>query len=173
MLYSAVWLMTQFLQSQQPRHKLVAFGSTLGGTMDSKVVYLLAADLLLITHTLFVAFVIFGLIFVLVGKLFSWRGIRNRWFRLVHLTAIGVVVLQSWLGIVCPLTTWEMALREKAGDVVYAGTFVSHWLETILYFSAPAWVFVLCYTIFGMLVLASWFWVRPDPFTVPKNNDAT
>jgi hypothetical protein len=92
---------------------------------------------------------------------------------LAHLIAIGVVVLQSWLGIICPLTTWEMALREKAGDAVYAGTFVSHWLETILYYSAPAWVFVLCYTVFGLLVLASWFWVRPHPFTTPINHDAT
>ena len=141
--------------------------------MESKIVYLLAADVLLFTHALFVAFVIFGLLFVFVGKRFSWPWVRNPWFRLAHLIAIGVVVLQSWLSIVCPLTTWEMALREKAGDAVYAGTFVSHWLETVLYYSAPAWVFALCYTVFGLLVLASWFWVRPNPFTTPRNHDAT
>jgi len=129
-----------------------------------KTGYLLAADLLLFTHTLFVAFVIFGLLFVFAGKLLSWNWVRNRWFRLLHLIAIGVVVLQSWLGIICPLTTWEMALREKAGDAVYPGTFISHWIETILYFSAPAWVFVLCYSAFGLLVVVAWFWVRPHEF---------
>jgi len=141
--------------------------------MESKTVYLIAADLLLFAHTLFVAFVLFGLLFIFAGRLFSWAWVRNRLFRLAHLIAIGVVVFQSWLGIICPLTTWEMALREKAGDSIYAGTFISHWLEAILYYRAPPWVFVLCYSIFGLLVLASWFWVRPDPFTKQKNHDAS
>lgn len=130
--------------------------------MDSKSLYLLAADALLIAHTMFVAFVVFGLLLILAGKLFSWRWVRNRTFRIAHLLAIGVVVVQSWLGAICPLTTWEMALRERAGDTVYGGTFVSHWLETILYYNAPAWVFVVCYTAFGLLVVFSWFWVRPN-----------
>lgn len=127
--------------------------------------YLLAADAILVTHTLFVAFVVFGLMFILVGKLRSWSWVRNRWFRLAHLACIGVVVLQSWLGAICPLTTWEMALRQRAGDTVYSGSFISHWLETILYYRAPEWVFVLCYTLFGALVVASWFWVPPRPLS--------
>ena len=130
--------------------------------MESQTFYLLAADMLLLTHVLFVAFVVFGLLLILAGKLFSWSWVRNRIFRLAHLIAIGVVVVQSWFGVICPLTTWEMALRERAGDVVYGGTFMSHWLETILYYNAPAWVFVVCYTIFGLLVVVSWFWVRPS-----------
>jgi hypothetical protein len=141
--------------------------------MESNIAYLLAADLLLFAHTLFVAFVVFGLLFIFAGKFFSWAWVHNLSFRLVHLIAIGVVVFQSWLGIICPLTTWEMALREKAGDSVYAGSFVSHWLETILYYSAPSWVFVLCYTVFGLLVLASWFWVRPNPFRTRRDHDGT
>lgn len=130
--------------------------------MDPEIAYLLAADALLFVHVLFVAFVVLGLILIWLGKAFSWNWVRNRVFRFAHLAAIGIVVIQSWLGVICPLTTWEMALREKAGDVVYNGSFVSHWLDRILYFNAPAWVFVTCYTIFGLLVVASWIWVRPS-----------
>jgi hypothetical protein len=129
--------------------------------MESSVLYVLAADALLATHVLFVLFVVLGLVLVLVGKFSGWSWVRNPWFRLAHLAAIAVVVLQSWAGVVCPLTTWEMALRERAGDVTYAGTFVSHWLDALLYYQAPAWVFALCYTIFAAAVVASWFWVRP------------
>ncbi len=129
--------------------------------MEPDVLYLLGADILLFVHVAFVVFVVFGLLLILAGGFFSWRWVRNRIFRIVHLIAIGVVVVQSWLGVICPLTTWEMALREKAGDTVYSGTFISHWLETILYYRAPAWVFVVCYTVFGLLVIGSWFWVRP------------
>ena len=132
--------------------------------MDSGFYYLLAADLLLLTHVLFVAFVVFGLVLVFVGKPLNWDWVRNPWFRLVHLAAIGVVTLQAWLGIICLLTTWEMALRKKAGDATYTGEFIAHWLEQILYYRAPPWVFIVCYTVFAALVVASWFWVRPRPF---------
>ena len=132
--------------------------------MNSTVFYLIAADTILFTHVLFVAFVIFGLILIFVGKLLSWSWVRNPWFRLAHLIGIVVVVLQAWLGVICPLTTWEMALRSKAGDAVYSGSFIAHWLETLLYYQAPAWVFVVCYSAFGSLVVLSWFWARPRPF---------
>lgn len=131
--------------------------------MESGAFYLLAADLILVTHVLFVAFVVFGLLMIVAGRLLSWSWVRNPRFRWIHLFAIAVVVLQSWLGVICPLTTWEMALRERAGDAVYPGTFVSHWMETLLYYRAPEWVFVCCYTVFGALVVACWFWVRPRP----------
>jgi hypothetical protein len=80
--------------------------------MEQTHVYLLAADLLLFAHALFVVFVVSGLLMIIAGRLLSWSWVRNPWFRLAHLIAIGVVVLQSWLGQVCPLTIWEMALRE-------------------------------------------------------------
>jgi len=132
--------------------------------MGSGFLYLLAADLLLFAHVSFVAFVVLGLALILIGKPFEWAWVRNPWFRFTHLAAIGVVVVQSWLGLICPLTTSEMALRQRADDVVYSGSFMSHWLDSILYFQAPAWVFTVCYTVFATLVIASWFWVRPRHF---------
>ena len=141
--------------------------------MPSETIYLAAADALLFTHFLFVVFVIVSLLLILVGRLFSWSWIRNPWFRIAHLIGIAVVVLQSWLGVICPLTIWETELRSKAGGTVYAGSFISHWLEKLLYFQAPDWVFIVCYTTFGLLVLLSWFWVRPLPFAKLKRSDHT
>lgn len=133
--------------------------------VETEQLYLLAADLLLVTHTLFVVFVVIGLAVVVVGKLLDWSWVRHPYFRIAHLAAIVVVVVQSWIGVICPLTQWEMALRERAGDTVYTGSFVANWLDKLLYYQAPAWVFVVCYTFFGALVVASWLWVRPRPFT--------
>jgi hypothetical protein len=133
--------------------------------MDSSTLLLFAADLVLLLHVLLVAFVVFGLLLILTGKVRVWLWVRNPWFRVMHLLAIGVVVVQSWFGALCPLTEFEMALRSQAGDTVYAGTFISHWLDAILYYQAPAWVFVVCYTAFGLVVILSWFWVKPRPFT--------
>lgn len=77
------------------------------------------ADIVLIAHVAFVAFVVLGLLLILYGGCRNWRWIRNPWFRVLHLVAIGLVVIQSWLGIICPLTTLEVALRERAGQVTY------------------------------------------------------
>ncbi|MDH3387200.1 MAG: DUF2784 domain-containing protein [Gammaproteobacteria bacterium] len=130
--------------------------------MDESLLYLVAADALLVSHALFVCFVVIGLLLIFVGKWLGWRWVRHPGFRIVHLLAIAIVVLQSWLGMICPLTAWEMNLRATAGDAVYAGSFVSHWLERLLYYHAPEWVFVVVYTLFGALVVASWRWVRPE-----------
>ena len=141
--------------------------------MDSSTVSLLVADVILLVHVLFVIFVVLGLVLILVGNALAWSWVRNPWFRLLHFIAIGVVVIQSWLHIICPLTTIEMELRTRAGDTAYSGSFISHWLETILYYQAPPWVFIVCYTTFGAIVVAAWFWVRPRRFTKLKNRNAT
>lgn len=124
---------------------------------------LLLADTILIVHVLFVAFVVCGLFAVYMGYFLHWKWVRNRAFRTIHLCAIGYVVGQAWLGAVCPLTRWEMALRAEAGAASYAGSFIQHWLQRLLYYTAPEWVFVMVYTIFGSLVIVSWLTVRPNP----------
>ena len=126
---------------------------------------MLAADLLLLGHVLFVTFVVVGFALVVFGGPLDWGWVRNPWLRVTPLAAILVVALQSWLGVVCPLTTWEMALRRRAGDEVYSGTFISHWLDALLYYEAPEWVFIVAYTAFALAVAGAWFWVRPRPFT--------
>ena len=128
----------------------------------SDVILLLLADTILVIHVLFVAFVVIGLLAIYLGYWLNWRWVYNRTFRIIHLCAIGYVVVQAWLGVVCPLTTWEMALRAEAGTATYAGSFIQHWLHRALYFTLPAWVFMVVYTLFGGLVLASWWLVRPN-----------
>lgn len=133
--------------------------------MDSSTLLLFAADAILLLHVLVVIFNIFSLLFIFVGKVYNWHWISNPWFRLIHLISVSIVVLLSWLNSICPLTSIEMALRAKAGDTTYTGTFISHWLETILYYQVPPWVFAVCYTIFGILVIVSWYMIPPRRFS--------
>ena len=90
--------------------------------------YLFAADLVLLTHVLFVGFVVLGLVLIVLGGALGWGWVRYHRFRWLHLGAIGVVVLQAWLGVICPLTHLEMYLRERADAVRYSGSFIAHWL---------------------------------------------
>jgi hypothetical protein len=129
--------------------------------LSKESLYVLAADAILVSHVLLVAFIVVGLVLIYIGKWLSWAWVRNYWFRLLHLAAITVVVLLSWVGAVCPLTTWETEMRELAGGQGYEGSFIEHWLQSILYYEAPAWVFIVAYTVFAGVVAASWFTVPP------------
>lgn len=117
------------------------------------------ADALLVLHVAVVLFVVAGLALVLVGGPLRWRSARSPVFRWAHLAAVAVIALQSWLGQLCPLTVWEQALRERAGQTGYATSFVEHWLAALLYVQAPWWSFVLAYSLLlGVVALAWWRW---------------
>jgi polyferredoxin len=126
--------------------------------------YQLLANLVLALHVAIVVFVVGGLVFIIVGNLRAWPGANALWFRGAHLTAILVVVAEVWVGAVCPLTTFEMWLRAKARTTTYAGSFIEYWLQRILYYDAPAWAFALAYSLFGLVVVATW-WYFPPKFS--------
>jgi hypothetical protein len=123
--------------------------------------YPLLADAVLLLHFAIVAFVVGGLVLTIVGNLRGWRWVNGRGFRLLHLAAIGVVVAQAWLGVACPLTTLEMWLRAQAGIRTYSGSFIAYWLARLMYYEAPAWIFTLVYSLFGLLVAATWWRFPP------------
>ena len=129
--------------------------------MRDESAYQLIADAVLMLHFALVAFVVGGLVVVWVGNLRGWRWVNAWWFRLVHITAIGVVVTQAWLGVDCPLTTLEMWLREEAGMASYQESFIAHWVQRVIYYEAPQWVFIWIYTLFGLLVAATWWRYPP------------
>ena len=122
---------------------------------------LLLANAVLVVHAGIAAFVVAGLALTVIGNLKHWRWVNNAWFRIAHVAAIGIIVAESWLGFICPLTTLEMWLRARAGEASYGGGFIKHWLQQLLYYSAPPWVFVVVYTVFALLVLVIWWYFPP------------
>ena len=134
--------------------------------MSGAVQFRVLADVVLFVHVTFVTFVVLGLVSILIGGARGWRWIRNPWLRICHLAAIAVVAVQTWLGVTCPFTRLEMVLRRRAGDATYDGSFIAHWLEELFYADAPAWLFAIAYTLFGLAVLGTWFGVPPRPLRV-------
>lgn len=132
----------------------------------------LLADTVLLVHVSVAVFVVAGLVFIVVGYLARWRVASNLVFRLAHLAAIAVVVAESWFGVVCPLTTLEMSLRAQAGTSTYSGGFIEHWLSRVLFYEAPPWVFVMAYSVFGLLVAASWLYFPPRAIRPLREADA-
>ena len=109
--------------------------SVSGSRAAEPLPYALLADAVLALHVALVLFVVGG--FVL------------------------VVVAEAWFGVVCPLTSLEMWLREQADGSTYAGGFIEHWLSRVLYYDAPPWVFTAVYSLFGVAVAATWWRFPP------------
>ncbi len=120
------------------------------------------ADLIVVVHATFVAFVVLGLAAILVGAALRWRWVRNRWFRGVHLAAIMVVVAESLAGVACPLTVWEDQLRRQAGQGGYSGDFLGYWAHRLIFFHGEPWMFTVAYVTFGACVLATFFLAPPE-----------
>jgi len=115
--------------------------------------YRAAANLLLVVHFAYVAFVVFGFLAILAGLVFRCSWARSPLLRWSHLAAILIVASEALLNITCPLTTWEQQLRTSAGQKVNDGDFIATWLHTLIFFELPGWVFTTTYVSFGAAVL--------------------
>ena len=85
--------------------------------------YLIAADVVLVVHLLFIGFVV-------VGSFLTWRWPRLIW---VQLPAMVYGVLVEFVGFACPLTALQNLLLRRAGRTGYRGGFISHYLIQVIY----------------------------------------
>lgn len=82
------------------------------------MLYARAADVVVVVHAAFIAF-------VLVGGFAAWRWRRLLWAHVLAVLFTGGLFL---FGADCPLTDLERYLRRQAGGPVYRDGFVAHYL---------------------------------------------
>ena len=131
----------------------------------------LLADALVVFHVAYVLFVIVGFVLVWVGVLFRWDWVRRPGFRITHLVCTLIVPIEALIGMVCPFTEWEASLRRAAGQQTEDISFMGRLARDVLYYQAPEWVFTVCYVVFGLLALATFFLVpirRAPRASVPQ-----
>ena len=85
--------------------------------------YLLIADVLVVLHLAFVAFVVVGAVLVLRRPRLAW----------VHLPCALWGALIEFTGWVCPLTPLEIRFRQLGGQAGYEGDFIEHHVLPVLY----------------------------------------
>lgn len=117
----------------------------------------MVADLVLLLHLAIVLFNTLGLVLVWLGAALDWRWVRIFAFRIAQLVLMGYIALQAAIGQICPLTLLEDALRGAADE----RGFIARWAAALLYWNAPPWVFAVGYVAWFVLMLATWWWVRP------------
>lgn len=119
------------------------------------------ADAIVVVHAAFVAYVVLGMLAILIGIVLRRGWVWNFWFRVTHLAAIGIVVLETVGGVACPLTTWEHALRRRAGQTGYTGDFLGYWAHRLIFFDFSPKVFTAIYFLFGASVFLAFVLAPP------------
>jgi len=99
------------------------------------------ADVVLLVHFSFVLFIVGGLLLIWLGAALNWRWVRNTKFRILHAAAMLFVVLESIIGVACPLTLWENSLRGTSSEL----GFVQAWVSRLLFYDLAQWIFTLIY----------------------------
>jgi len=115
------------------------------------------ADAILVVHFGIVLFIVGGLIAVWIGAALGWPWVRNPWFRYAHLGAIVFVAGEALIGMACPLTVWEDALRGG----LRPESFVGRWVQRLLFYRAPEWAFTAAYVAWALATLATLRLVPP------------
>jgi Protein of Unknown function (DUF2784) len=126
--------------------------------------YAILADLLTAVHFGYVAFVVVGELAILVGAACGCSWARNRWFRGLHLLAIGIVAAEALLHVPCPLTVWELHLRGLAGQATDTESFVGRLVHFFFMDGEnqfDEWVYEYLHIGFGILVLATFIFIPP------------
>jgi hypothetical protein len=115
------------------------------------------ADVVVVIHLAVVLFIAAGPPLIYLGAARDWAWVRAWRWRLLHLLAVVLVAALSALHIACPLTVWEDWLRGQRFSV----GFIERWVDRVLFYDFPAWVFILIYTGYAALVAVTWLAVPP------------
>lgn len=123
--------------------------------------YAFCADLMVALHVAYVSFVVVGQLLILLGWALSWSWVRNIWFRVAHLVAIGLVAVEAVFEITCPLTVWEQRLRRLAGQQGNDVSFVGRLLRDLIFVDVPESILRYGHIGFAVLVFGTLLLIPP------------
>jgi hypothetical protein len=119
------------------------------------------AGAVLALHVVVILFNLFGLVVVPLGAWRRWRFVRRVWWRALHLALLAAVAAQAVAGRACILTLWQAVLDGAAGQTPETGPLIRRWVEALIFWPLPPWVFVLVYSAVFAYALALWWLVPP------------
>ncbi|MCU0553892.1 MAG: DUF2784 domain-containing protein [Syntrophales bacterium] len=118
--------------------------------------YAIAADIVIVIHVLWIAFVILGFPVCL------WVN-STRW-RLIHLAAVIWMILMQITHSICPLTYLEAWLKSEGRETeVYSGKFIIETIERLIYVDTVTLEKITWATGAYLVLILLSFWFRPLP----------
>ncbi|MBI5195957.1 MAG: DUF2784 domain-containing protein [Nitrospirae bacterium] len=111
--------------------------------------YSIAADIVVLTHFLWIIFLIFGAV---------W-GRKYRPVKIFHLFGMGFAVVIQIFGWYCPLTHLEIRFRRMHNpEMTYSGSFIIHYIEKLVYVNISArTIFILTIV---LAIITAWIYLK-------------
>jgi len=113
---------------------------------------------ILALHLAVIAFNVLGLAAIPLGAAMGWRWVRVRGWRALHLASWAVVAIQAVAGRACFLTLWQDQLT---GAGATEPPLIMRWVNRVIYWPLPIWVFAAVYIALFAAVVALWWIVPP------------
>ena len=117
------------------------------------------AEAVFAIHLGIIGFNVAGLIVIPVGAWRGWRIVRIAWLRLLHLAMLLIVTAQALAGRACILTIWQ---NDLTGLAQPTQPIIMRWIEPLVYWHFPMWVFAVLYSgvflyVLGLTVLVPFY----------------
>lgn len=128
------------------------------------------AYLVLAVHLAIIAFNLFGLVAIPLGARRGWAFVHAPLWRALHVASWGAVAVQAVAGRACFLT---ISQDDLAGAATAGEPLIMRWVNSVIYWPLPMWVFTVVYTVAFAYVLAL-LWLVPLRWrrTSPRRNAA-
>ena len=111
-------------------------------------------------HICYFLFAVGGFVSILIGAVKRWSWIRNAWFRIGHLAAVYIVILENVFRIQCPLNTLESNLRSTSASVEPASA-TGGFLDYLLFHTIPGRLLDVMYWSLGVVLVIRLFAIQP------------
>lgn len=137
------------------------------GAVDGKVkrihldriemIFTIAADMVILLHFLWIAFVVLGFPLFLYLNLSVWR--------IIHLLSLIAMITMQLTRTICPLTYLEAYLKSRgATGAGYPGQFMIETIEKLIYVEDLTLEKITCLTIIFFIIVLLSFRLRPVAF---------
>lgn len=121
----------------------------------------IAANLIAVVHIAYFLFIVGGMAAIVIGARGGVGWIRNPWFRLAHVVAIYIVLVEEATGLPCPLNVLQWGARTAATGATESTGGVGGLLDSLLYHALSPVILDVMYWSFGVLVLVMVWKVPP------------
>ena len=119
------------------------------------------ANAVTIVHLAYFVFVVGGFFAIVIGAPLRWKWVSNPWFRIAHLLAVFIVLVEDVFAVNCPLNVLEADLRSSDTQPVEASEGFGYLLDQLLHHTLSEQVLDVVYWTLGVALVLLLVFVRP------------
>ena len=118
----------------------------------------LFSEIVLLFHFCIFLFMILSFFLIPLGYFQKWKWVKNKYYRLIHLILMGIIFIETILGLMCPLTILENFLRNN----IEINNKITQIIHQIMYWDLPTYQFIILYLLSLLYLIFLWFFFKPD-----------